>query len=127
MVKVLKKYFYNIRGTAAVEFAFVLPVFLYLVFGSIEFGYVFFANSALKYGATYGARYAFVHPTASNATIRTQALSAITFPSTVINYTVTGAGGAAVNIDGTFTYNFYVLPVDPITLTVHVHQVLPLS
>lgn len=122
----VKKYIQNMRGAAAIEFAFVLPVFLLVIFGSIEFGYVLWANSALKYGATYGARYAFTHPTASSSAIQTYALNTINFPGSAITYTVT-TGGLAADIDGSFTYSFLVLPLSPVTLTVHEHQVLPLS
>lgn len=110
------------KGTAAIEFAFVLPVFLAIIFGCLEFGYLLWANSALNYGANFAARYAFVHPTASNSTIEGIALSTIAFPNSAISYTVSG-GGVAVDIDGSFTYDFLVVPLDPITLTTHVHQV----
>jgi Flp pilus assembly protein TadG len=122
----LKRYLHQNKGTAAIEFVFVLPVFLLLIFGCIELGYVLWANSALKYGATYGARYAFAHPTASGATIQNYALSTISFPGSAITYTVSGAGGTAVDIDGSFSYSFLVVPINPITLSVHVHQVMAL-
>ena len=83
-MKVFKKYLRYSKGSAAIEFAFALPVFLLIVFGCLELGYVMWANSALKYGATYGARYAFAHPTASNGTIRSFALSTIDFPVNIL-------------------------------------------
>lgn len=122
----IRNYIRNNRGTAAIEFAIALPVFLALIFGSLEFGYVLWANSSLQYGATYGARYAFVHPTASASTIQNYALSVISLPTGAVNYTVSG-GGLSVDIDGTFSYSFLVLPLSPITLTAHEHQVLPLT
>lgn len=124
-MKILKNYHLSTRGAAAIEFAFVLPVFLALVFGSVELGYLFWANSALKYGATYGARYAFTHPTASTSTIQSFALDVIDFPNSAITYTVSG-GSLSVDIDGSFTYSFLFLPLSPITLTVHEHQDRPL-
>ncbi|MBA3813199.1 MAG: pilus assembly protein [Alphaproteobacteria bacterium] len=120
-----RDYLRNIKGTAALEFAFIFPVFLLFVFGSIELGYLFWADSSLKYGATYGARYAFVHPTASTATIQNFALSVVDVPGSVISYTVTN-GGLFVDIDGSLTYNFLVVPLNPITINVHARQVLPL-
>lgn len=126
-MSVFKNFFHKMRGAAAIEFAFVLPVFLLVIFGCIEFGYIFWADASLKYGATYGARYAFVNPTASNSDIQNFALSKVDPGGSVINYTVTGAGGLSVDIDGTFSYTFLVVPLSPITLTVHQHQVLPLS
>lgn len=125
-MKAFKNYLHHGKGSAAIEFAFALPVFLLIIFGCLELGYVLWANSALKYGATYGARYAFTHPTASNGTIRSFALTTIDFPNSAIDYTVSGAGGVAVDIDGSFSYTFLVVPINPITLNVHVHQVMPL-
>src|SRR5947207_2444054 len=119
----LQRYLGYSKGSTAIEFAVVLPVFLLLVFGCIELGYVLWASSAMKYGATYGARYAFSHPSASNGTIRSFALSTIDFPNSAIDYTVTGSGGLAIDIDGSFSYTFLFVPINPITLNVHVHQV----
>lgn len=125
-MKIFKKYIQNIRGTAAIEFVFVLPVFLALVFGSIELGYIFWANSALKYAASYGARYAFTHPTASSTEIQNFALSKVDLSGSVVTYTVTLTPNVSADIDGSFSYTFIILPLNPINLTVHFHQVLPL-
>jgi Flp pilus assembly protein TadG len=43
-------------GATAVEFAMVLPMFLMLVFGGIEFGRVLWARQALQEAAIAGAR-----------------------------------------------------------------------
>jgi Flp pilus assembly protein TadG len=44
------------RGATAVEFALVLPMFLMLVFGSIEFGRLLWTRQALQEAAIAGAR-----------------------------------------------------------------------
>ena len=44
------------RGAAAVEFAVVLPVFLMLVMGAIDFGYYFFVSEIVTNAAREGAR-----------------------------------------------------------------------
>jgi Flp pilus assembly protein TadG len=44
------------EGNAAVEFAFVVPMFLMLVFGVIEFGRVLWTEQALQETAIAGAR-----------------------------------------------------------------------
>lgn len=48
-------------GAALVEFAIILPVFFLLVFGIIEFGYVFFQQLDLRHGAREGARLAAIN------------------------------------------------------------------
>jgi Flp pilus assembly protein TadG len=49
------------RGAVAVEFAILLPVFLLLVFGIMDFGHAFYmkqmVSNASREGARYGARY----------------------------------------------------------------------
>jgi Flp pilus assembly protein TadG len=44
------------RGGAAVEFAFVLPVFLLVVFGVIEYGWYFHNTHVVTFAAHEGAR-----------------------------------------------------------------------
>ena len=48
------------RGAAAVELAIVLPVFLLVIFGIVEFGRAFMAEHILANGARLGARSAIV-------------------------------------------------------------------
>jgi Flp pilus assembly protein TadG len=48
------------RGAAAVEFALVIPVFLMLVLGTIDFGYYFFVSEVVTNAAREGARAATV-------------------------------------------------------------------
>ena len=47
-------------GAAALEFALVVPILLVLIFGMIEFGFVFQAQLALTHAAREGARLASV-------------------------------------------------------------------
>jgi Flp pilus assembly protein TadG len=44
------------RGAAAVEFALVLPFFLLLVLGTIDYGYFFFVSEVVTNAAREGAR-----------------------------------------------------------------------
>lgn len=123
----LKRYLRTVKGVAAIEFAFVLPVYLLFIFGIIELGYVLWGFSALEYGASYGARYAFVNPTSSGSTVQNYALSKIDFPNNAITYTVTMNPGNSAVINGSFTYTFLVLPLNPITITTQMTQSLPPS
>lgn len=52
----------NIRGQAFVEFAFILPILLLLVFGIAEFGRFLFLKNTATNGARQGARVAAVTP-----------------------------------------------------------------
>jgi Flp pilus assembly protein TadG len=44
------------RGGAAIEFALVLPVFLLVVFGAVEYGYYFWSEQIVTAAAREGAR-----------------------------------------------------------------------
>ncbi len=121
----LRNYFKMNKGIAALEFAIIFPVYLLFIFGIIELGYVLWGYSALEYGASYGARYAFVQPNSSSSAIQSVALSTISFPNNAITYNVTITPRVSADIDGTFTYTFLVLPLNPIRITTHLHQVLP--
>ena len=50
------------RGAVAVEFALVLPLFLLLVLGGIDWGYYFFASQVVANAAREGARAAALAP-----------------------------------------------------------------
>ena len=46
----------DVRGTVAIEFAFVLVVFLSILFGIVAFGFQFAARVALSYAVAEGGR-----------------------------------------------------------------------
>ena len=50
------------RGSAAAEFALVLPIFCLIVFGLIQLGILYNANAGLAHGLGEGARYATLYP-----------------------------------------------------------------
>jgi len=56
------------RGASAVEFAIVLPVLLLLLFGTIEFGVLFFNKAVITNASREGARRGVVWWTDSNGT-----------------------------------------------------------
>ena len=45
------------RGQALVEFAFIIPIFLLVVFGLVDLGRAVFVNNSLAEAARDGARY----------------------------------------------------------------------
>jgi len=67
------------RGAVAVEFAILLPVFLLLVFGIMDFGHAFYmkqmVSNASREGARYGARYTGSTANALNPSISSYVLN----------------------------------------------------
>ena len=66
------------NGSTVTELAFVLPIVLVFIFGTIDFSMIMWACGAVSEGARGGARYAMVHgemsaspvgPTANNTTV----------------------------------------------------------
>jgi hypothetical protein len=53
----------NNRGTSVVEFAIVLPLFLMLILGIIDFGRFFFVQHSLQFATREGTRLALVGKT----------------------------------------------------------------
>lgn len=63
--------FKNDRGTAAIEFALVLPFFLLILFAILQFGFVFFVWNDMQNAAREGARRLSVDDTVSEAQAET--------------------------------------------------------
>jgi len=105
-------------GATAVEMAFVLPVVLLFLLGSMEVAQVMYAYGTVSEAARGGARYAIVHgasasspvgPTANDATVETvtRSYAPALDPNRV---TVTSSWGAGTNdatspVTVTVTYN----------------------
>jgi Flp pilus assembly protein TadG len=64
------------QGAAAVEFALVLPLFLLLVLGTIDFGYYFFVSEVVTNAAREGARAGSVIDPSNTSLATSQAQSA---------------------------------------------------
>ena len=85
----------NQRGLAAVEFAIVVPVMLFLMLATAEFGRVFYQYNTLTKAVQAGARYA------SRPLLKTSELKNIDidFKHSIQNFVVYGKE----NVDGTDT------------------------
>lgn len=62
-------------GAMAVEFALILPVFLGMLFGTLEIGNILYAKSTLQQGIESAGRYAMVNTDATTAEIKAEAVS----------------------------------------------------
>ncbi len=106
------------QGAAAVELAIVLPVFLLLVFGSIEFGFALFQLEVLTNASREGARAGIVQaspkPTAAEIdAVVTNYLTGTGINQAQVTTTVTGEALPFPNdltVQVSYPYTFVVLP-----------------
>lgn len=64
------------RGSSAVEFALLAPVFILLIFGLIDMGAMLWTEFGLQHGVEMAARCASVNQTACGSTANIQAFAA---------------------------------------------------
>jgi Flp pilus assembly protein TadG len=104
----------NERGASAVEFAIVLPVLMFILFGTIEFGMIMFSREVLTNAGREGARAGIVQqipkPTMGEIqNVVTTYLSKAGIKPSDVTVTVTGAQGVFPNnltVSTSYPYKF---------------------
>ena len=96
-------------GATALEFAIVVPVLLLLLFGMIEFGFVFQTQLALTHAAREGARMAAVGDY-DVATVIDRAYPVTPTIVTAPNPVTAAASGDPITITLSFDYDYRILP-----------------
>jgi Flp pilus assembly protein TadG len=105
------------EGAAAVELALVLPILLLLVFGIVEFGFIFNRYISVTHSAREGARQMAIRPTDELADA--VAAAEASAPNLAGNITCTGtypAGDVEMTCSATYSLNLFVINED-MTLT----------
>lgn len=113
------------RGATAVEFALVAPVFLLFVLGIIDLGRLFYIKNIMQYAVEQTARYAMVHPTASQVGLETYAsaqadplFAGITFIADVPGTDVVGGVSyRSISASYTFSYMTPLITVNDVALS----------
>jgi len=72
MINIMKFIKQNKKGQSLVEFALVIPIFLSLILGMLEFGWIFNGQITLTSAAREGARVAVVYDTEAAARVPVQ-------------------------------------------------------
>lgn len=113
----LRQFWSDRGGASAVEMAFVLPGFLFLLMGGSNLAMVTYANSCLNAATEAGARYASVYTVQNSGTAPTQAkVSAYatsiykgpTIKNLTFTYTTTGTCGGGDNlVTSTGSYHLF--------------------
>jgi Flp pilus assembly protein TadG len=85
------------RGAAVVEFAVVLPLLLTILFGIIEYGWVFMVRQTLQTAAREGCRLAVLQTTTEPYTNVLDRVSQVMGPTGLTTYTVTMTHATSTN------------------------------
>ncbi len=119
------------RGTAAVEFGFLAPIFFIVTVGIVDFGRVVWLSNTIEHAATEGARYAAVHGSNKSTVATTQTITdfvegrAELIPPNDMDIDVTwipannNNPGSTVTVQITYNYEFLLvgfLGFDPVDL-----------
>lgn len=99
------------RGAAVVEFAVVLPLLLTVLFGIIEYGWVFMVRQTLQTAAREGARLAVLQTSVTPYTNVLERVSNVMGPTGLTTYAVTMSHATAGN------------PVETVTITIPYNDV----
>ncbi|MEK7710261.1 MAG: TadE family protein [Planctomycetota bacterium] len=85
------------RAAAVVEFAVVLPLLLTILFGIIEYGWVFMVRQTLQTAAREGARLAVLQTSAEPYANVSARISQVMGPTGLTGYSVTMTHATSVN------------------------------
>ena len=115
------------RGNAALEFAFLLPVFLAMFLGIMEFGRLLWTRTTLQHAVVAAARYAAINYPSCSSSSQTQSYAAgEVFGQSVDTsaFTLTcGACGTQVNVQVGFS--FVVPALFPYNITLNAQSCYP--
>ena len=110
----------NERGAVATEFALLLPVFLTILIGIIEFGMIMYGREIVTNATREGARAGITQgppklSTGAITTISSNSLSGTGVNPANVTFTAVGAGGAnpaTLTVSAQYSY-FFLIPYIP--------------
>ena len=110
LLRLLRRYRKNEKGTTAVEFALVSIVFLTIIFAIFEAARIFWTLNTMQYAVEAGTRYVLTNTEASDDDIKTQVLNNVngietsaTNPVITISHTTLN-GVDFIVIDSVYTF-----------------------
>ena len=117
----LNRFRRNAVGSVAVEFALLLPVYIAMIFGIMEYGRLIWTRNTMEFAAQTAARYGAITSGATNATVAAYALTQLLgISSTGITFTATVAA-SSVTVVGTTSFSSMIsayVPIPTMTVTV---------
>jgi|SRR5690348_9478383 Flp pilus assembly protein TadG len=115
------------RGTAALEFAFLMPAFLVMFLGIMEFGRLLWTQTTLQHAVEAAARYAAINYPSCSSTSQTQSYAAAeVFGQSVATsaFTLT-CGACGTQVKGQVNFAFVVPALFPYTITLNAQSCYP--
>ncbi|MGN6670738.1 MAG: TadE/TadG family type IV pilus assembly protein [Candidatus Nucleicultricaceae bacterium] len=111
----------NNLGASILEFAIVLPVYLLIVFGIIDFGFLMWQYASISYALSKTERYVYINPSLTNQEIVNYANQQVINFGNAINFTASSTPGVSVQLTGNLTYSFIsmVIPKFHTSITVN--------
>ena len=118
-------------GTAAVETALVLPVFLAFVFGILNVGWALYCGAEVRHAVERSTRLLIKDPTTSASTIQTAVRDQLSAadPSAVTltkSTTAVGTGGGVATLNWTYAYSVSAPFIDTVTFNFDSSMAVPL-
>jgi Flp pilus assembly protein TadG len=110
-------------GSAAVEFALVMPMALMILIGVVEVGRALWIRSSLQFAAEEAVRYAMVHQSASDAELTDFTLDRLpgvdpdAVQAAATRETINGTDFVTLNATYQFNYLSALIPGEPFVLT----------
>jgi Flp pilus assembly protein TadG len=115
------------RGNAALEFAFLMPVFLVLFLGIMEFGRLLWTQTTLQHAVEAAARYGAINDPTCSSTGQTQSYAAgEVFGQSVATsaFTLT-CGACGTQVKGQVNFTFVVPAFFPYDITLNAQSCFP--
>ena len=114
------------RATAAVEFAIVFPIAIFLILGLCEFGRAMWTQATLAYAVQTAARCGAIGTVcATPAQIQASAVSAApSIPVTTSNFTVS-TPSCGVQVSATYSYSVVLSVLFPYSMTMTAQACFP--
>jgi Flp pilus assembly protein TadG len=116
------------RGNAALEFAFLMPVFLVLFLGIMEFGRLLWTQTTLQHAVEAAARYGAINDPTCNSTGLTHSYAAgEVFGQSVAasSFTLSCTACAGTQVKGQVNFTFVVPAFFPYNITLNAQSCYP--
>jgi Flp pilus assembly protein TadG len=117
----------DIRGTAAIELAMTMPVFLMLLFGAVEFGLLMWTKLGLQHGVEMAARCATINSSTCDSASHTKSYAltqayGLSVPVSTFTVSTPACGN---QVQATYKFNFVTTYIGLPNLTITASSCFP--